>query len=91
MDTTNAPIDLDTVLPDGGCGHASSTNGSIDLAVPADLSATLEAKTTNGSIDIDEITFDGQLHDDWASVIFGDGGAELVLSTTNGAIHVTGS
>jgi hypothetical protein len=90
LDTTNAAIDLDSVLPDGGYGYAASTNGSIELALPADISATLEARTTNGSIDIDEINFDGQLHDDWASVIFGDGAGEIVLSTTNGSIQVAG-
>ncbi len=90
ISTTNSAIDLDSALPEGGFGYAASTNGSIDLTLPADVSATLEARTTNGSIGIDEIAFDGQLHDDWASVIFGDGAGEIVLSTTNGTIQVTG-
>ncbi len=90
VNTTNAPIDLDTCLPADGYGFAASTNGSIDLDLPAAVSASLEASTTNGTIDIEGLPFDGQLHDDWASVVFGDGEAELVLSTTNGSIDVTG-
>lgn len=90
LNTTNAPIDLDTVLPEGGTGFAASTNGSIDLVLPLDVSASLEAATTNGDIDIDGLPFDGQLHDEWASVVFGSGDGELVLSTTNGSIDVRG-
>jgi len=90
VNTTNASIELDSVLPAGGYGFASSTNGSIDLDLPQDVSAGLEATTSNGNIDIDGLPFDGQLHDDWASVVFGSGDGELVLSTTNGTIDVRG-
>ena len=90
ISTTNAKLDIATDFADGGQGHASSTNGHIDLSLPSDVSTTLDAETTNGDIDIDGLEYDGQLHEDWASIIIGSGDGKLVLSTTNGSIDVGG-
>jgi hypothetical protein len=65
-----------------------TTNGSIELSVPAAFAADLSARTVNGSIRSDfPITVQGRIGRSVEARI-GGGGAPVRLATTNGAIEL---
>jgi hypothetical protein len=65
-----------------------TTNGSVTLGLPEGLGARLEASTTNGGITTDfPITVQGRIGRRLSGVV-GDGGPEIRMATTNGAIRI---
>lgn len=68
---------------------AETTNGSVMLAVPADLHANLEARCMNGSFTSDlPVEMEGAVQPRVLHAKFGHGGAPIRLGTVNGAIRV---
>ncbi len=64
-----------------------TVNGSIDLALPADVSADLDASTVNGRIESDlPITVHGRFLRRSLHGTLGNGGGELKIGTVNGSI-----
>ena len=51
LETTSGPIRLDGSLAPGGRIDAITVSGSIELRLPADVSAEIEASTFSGDID----------------------------------------
>ena len=69
-----------------------STNGSVDVTLPASAEFTLDAATTNGGIHTDfPITVQGSFNSKRLSGTVGAGGRDLRVSTTNGGIKLTKS
>lgn len=69
-----------------------TTNGSVQLALPDGASGQLELSTTNGGITTDiPITVQGQVSRRRVSATLGSGGPEVRVTTTNGAIRISGS
>jgi len=69
-----------------------TTNGSVDVTLPAAAEFTLEAGTTNGGIHTDfPITVQGSFNSKRLSGTVGAGGRDLRVSTTNGGIKLTKS
>jgi DUF4097 and DUF4098 domain-containing protein YvlB len=69
-----------------------TTNGAVRLSLPAATSAQLELTTTNGGITTDiPVTVQGQVSRRRLSATMGNGGPEIRIATTNGAIRVTGN
>jgi len=69
-----------------------STNGSVDVTLPASAEFKLEARTTNGGIHTDfPITVQGSFNSKELSGTVGGGGRELRVATTNGTIKLTKS
>ena len=65
-----------------------STNGGIDLAIPAKYSAELETGTVNGGIEVDfPITVQGRIGRSLKATL-GDGGPRVRVKTTNGGVHI---
>jgi hypothetical protein len=65
-----------------------TTNGSIELDIPADYNGVLEAGTVNGSINVDfPVTVTGKISKSLHAVL-GDGGALIKASTTNGSVRI---
>ncbi len=65
-----------------------TTNGSIDLGIPADYNGVLEAATVNGSISVDfPVTVTGKISKKLHAVL-GDGGALIKAVTTNGSVKI---
>jgi DUF4097 and DUF4098 domain-containing protein YvlB len=63
-----------------------STNGGVDVTIPANYSARLETGTTNGGMDIGfPITVQGRLNRHLTTQL-GDGGALVRVTTTNGGV-----
>ena len=66
-----------------------STNGSVDVTLPAAAEFTLDAATTNGGIHTDfPITVQGSFNTKRLSGTVGAGGRDLRVSTTNGGIKL---
>ena len=67
-----------------------TTNGSVDVTLPAAAEFTLDAATTNGGIHTDfPITVQGSFNSKRLSGTVGAGGRDLRVSTTNGGIKLT--
>ena len=70
----------------------STTNGSVDVTLPAASEFTLDAATTNGGIHTDfPVTVQGSFNSKRLSGTIGAGGRDLRVSTTNGGIKLTKS
>jgi DUF4097 and DUF4098 domain-containing protein YvlB len=66
-----------------------STNGSVDVTLPASAEFKLDAATTNGGIHTDfPLTVEGSYNLQELSGTVGSGGRELKVATTNGAIKL---
>ncbi|HEX8872154.1 MAG TPA: DUF4097 family beta strand repeat-containing protein [Candidatus Acidoferrum sp.] len=88
--TTNGNVYLELKHPSDGRGaFAETTNGSILLAVPANLQAVLEARCMNGGFSTElPIVMQGAAEPRLLRGKLGNGGATIHLGTVNGAIHV---
>ena len=72
--------------------EVKTTNGSVDVTLPASAEFKLDASTTNGKINTDfPITVQGNFSSKELSGTVGGGGRELKVLTTNGAIKLTKS
>ena len=70
--------------------QVKTTNGSVDVTLPASAEFKLDATTTNGEIQTDfPITVQGSVHSKELSGTVGGGGRELKVATTNGTIKLT--
>jgi DUF4097 and DUF4098 domain-containing protein YvlB len=67
-----------------------TVNGSINLSLPASLSAQVEAKTLNGEITTDfPLTVTGSFSRRRLSGTIGGGGdRQLLLETVNGSVQI---
>ena len=66
-----------------------TSNGSIELEAPPDLSAQIEASTHNGSINTDlPITLTGKVSRNRLAGTIGSGQGRLYLETHNGSIRI---
>jgi len=89
-ETVNGSIEATMGGRDLRNGAAFSTvNGSISLDVDDDIDADLEASWLNGDFESDiPFALSGRMSRGQASGVFGDGGADLELSTVNGSIRI---
>lgn len=66
-----------------------TVNGSITLAVPADIAATIEGSTVNGGIHSDlPLTVQGQFGPRRINGTLGGGGPVITMKTVNGGIAI---
>lgn len=88
--TTNGNVYVELKHPaDARGAFAETTNGSVFLAIPADLSAQLEARCMNGRFSSElPIAMLGSVQPRTIHGQLGHGGAPIHLSTINGAIRV---
>jgi hypothetical protein len=89
--TTNGGInvDLEGSAWDGNGLDLQTTNGGVQLMVPAAYNAHLEAGTTNGSVKIDfPVMVDGTRRRSFSTDL-GIGGAPVRVRTSNGGVKVT--
>lgn len=73
---------------DGDEMDVQTTNGGVNVSVPANYSARFEAATVNGGMKIDfPVTVQGDIKRN-LSVTLGSGGAPIKVATTNGGVHI---
>lgn len=91
--TTNGGlhIELDGDRWTGAGLDAVTTNGGVDMEIPAGYNAELETRTVNGGLDIDfPITVQGRIggRNSTLNTTLGDGGATVKAVTTNGGVRI---
>lgn len=80
-------LDGDTWRGDGL--DVETSNGGVQLAVPADYSAELVTGTVNGKLDVGfPVTVQGELRKELRATL-GDGGPTVRVKTTNGSVKVS--
>jgi hypothetical protein len=88
--TTNGNVRLELAhVPDKNGATAETTNGSVLLAVPADIQADLETRCLNGNF-LSElpVALEGSLRPREMHGRLGNGGVLIRLHTVNGGIRV---
>jgi DUF4097 and DUF4098 domain-containing protein YvlB len=74
---------------DGEGLDIQTSNGGVNLAIPASYSAHLETRTNNGSLRVDfPITVQGRI-DRSLSMDIGSGGPTIKVVSSNGGVRVT--
>jgi DUF4097 and DUF4098 domain-containing protein YvlB len=88
--TTNGNVYLELKNPSDARGaQAETTNGSVMLAIPANIQANLEARCMNGSFTSDlPVEMEGAVQPRVLHGKLGHGGVPIRLGTVNGAIRV---
>jgi len=87
--TTNGSIRVTfRDAPETGAQRFETTNGSITLTLPADVSGEFEARTVNGGISTDFPLDVSGRHGKHLQGHVGTGGPRYDLSTTNGGIRI---
>ncbi len=89
--TTNGSLHVDLAGSSwAGRGlNATTTNGSIQLNVPANYSAKVETSTVNGRVHVDfPVKVSGDVGKN-LSFQLGSGGATIQARTTNGGVHIS--
>lgn len=88
--TTNGGINVELLRVTPGQPLAlSTTNGKIDLALPANFAGEVDAGTTNGAISTDLPVAATRAGDNRLKGTINGGGTPLKLRTTNGAIEIS--
>jgi DUF4097 and DUF4098 domain-containing protein YvlB len=87
--TTNGEIrvQVTTVQPDGI--RLDTTNGAVDLRMPADAKATIAARWRNGGFDASGLKPEGETDRHRYDGKLNGGGPRIELSTTNGSIRIS--
>jgi putative adhesin len=74
---------------DTGAVKLTTVNGSVTLALPAELDATVSANTINGPIASDfPLTTTGKFVAHHAAGVIGDGGRRVELNAVNGSVRL---
>ena len=88
--TSNGGVDVDLTGSrwTGEGLDVRTTNGGVELAIPANYSARLETGTVNGGMDIGfPITVQGRINRRLTTQL-GDGGSLVRVTTTNGGVSI---
>jgi DUF4097 and DUF4098 domain-containing protein YvlB len=87
--TTNGAIKVQVtaVQPEGI--RLDTTNGPIDLRIPADAKANVSARWTNGSFETSGVRAEGEKERRRYDGKLNGGGPRIELSTTNGGIRIS--
>lgn len=91
VQTTNGAVRLDiAALASSEGAGVGTTNGTVDVFLPADVSATLDLTTTSGDINLYdfEYTIDGTPTADHKRALIGTGASVVTVTTTNGDITI---
>ena len=88
----NGLIDSDVTMPRDGAITLTTTNGAIDLTIPASTSATLSASVNNGLIQTTNLALKNPSDSPRSlDATLGDGEGTIDLTTLNGNINVRGA
>jgi DUF4097 and DUF4098 domain-containing protein YvlB len=88
--TTNGNIEAELLRVEAGSDLLfATTNGGIELYLPADIRSSVSASTTNGSIETDfPVAVRGRLRRNRLEGEINGGGGQLRMQTTNGSIQI---
>ncbi len=91
VDLVNGNIDARVTPPAAGFVTLGSVNGNVTLDVPIDVSAELSMTLTNGTLSVFNLDVQNQTSSSRnLTGTLGAGNGEIVLTTTNGNLSITG-
>jgi len=89
--TVNGRVVLNMAKVGTGGARVKSTNGEIEVGVPASGKATLAARVTNGAVEVQGLELQtSEKSYNRLDATLGGGGPEIRLGTTNGVIRIVG-
>ena len=88
--TSNGRITFDGTLIEGADHRMATSNGRIDVTLPADASLIIEARTSNASISTDLLLIGDTAGNEWNAVLNPPATGTLTLDTSNGSIEIHG-
>ena len=88
--TSNGQIEFSGTLINEFDHQMATSNGRIDVALPADASLIIEARTSNASISTNLLLIRDTAGNEWSAVLNPPGTGTLTLETSNGGIEIHG-
>ncbi|MCI0439238.1 MAG: DUF4097 domain-containing protein [Chloroflexi bacterium] len=89
LSSSNGRISFAGALEPGSENEMTTSNGDISVELDGTTGVELDASTSNGRITSDlPITISGEFSDERLSGVIGNGGAKLVIRTSNGSVTV---
>ncbi len=89
--TSNGRIAFTGTLVEGIDHRMTTSNGRIDVALPADLSMIIEAETSNSTISTNLPLIGDTEGKEWSAVLNPPATGTLTLETSNGQIEILGT
>jgi len=89
--TSNGPIAFTGTLTEGIDHRMATSNGRIDVALPADASMIIDARTSNASISTNLPLIGDTEGKEWSAVLNPPATGTLTLVTSNGQIELLGT
>ena len=88
--TSNGRITFSGTLIEGANHWMSTSNGRIDVTLPADASLIIGARTSNASISTNMLLIGDTAGNEWSAVLNPPATGTLTLETSNGEIEIRG-
>jgi len=89
--TVNGRVVLNVAKIGADGARVNSTNGEIEVSVPAGGKATFAARVTNGAVEVEGLQLQTtEKNYRRLDATLGGGGPEIRLGTTNGMIKIVG-
>lgn len=88
--TSNGQIEFSGTLSNGLDHRMTTSNGRIDVTLPADSSLIIEARTSNASISTNLLLIGDTAGNEWNAVLNPPATGTLTLETSNGGIEIHG-
>ncbi len=89
LSTSNGPISFAGALEPGSENEMTTSNGDISVELAGTTGVELDASTSNGRITSDlPIAISDEFSDERLSGVIGNGGAKLMIRTSNGSVTV---
>ncbi len=90
LDSSAGPVTADFLALTGNCDIDSSA-GSVEVTLPADISANLNASSSAGRVTLEELTIQSQTSEKDAVVgTLGSGGPQLTVHSSAGSVKISG-
>jgi len=90
VQTSNGKITFSGTLIEGANHSMSTSNGRIDVALPADASLIIDAHTSNASISTNLLLIGDTEGNEWNAVLNPPATGTLTLQTSNAEIEING-
>lgn len=88
VSTSNGAIDFSGEIVPGSDNRMTTSNGTIEVNLEGTPSVNLDASTSNGSIVSNIPVLTTSREDDRLMGVIGDGGADLMIRTSNGSVRI---
>jgi len=91
LETEKGELEIEIAVPDSGFCKAVTLDGDIILKIPTETSAAISAVTESGTVTYENLVISNMNQEEGKlSGVLGSGSGEIIISTKNGNINITG-